>query len=164
MTIATETHLSAQNVFLSEKNLLLHVMMMKKVNDWGFLAFWPFENDQKFRRKCKNVTNNLKFDKKWVSTTTGTSTKPWNVRTYCHHHTSYYTNHQFPIINTNPFVIPRCELSLFLNRTVLFICFMTNVSPMRKLFVPNTTKLQFYCEYNCERETAPCLQIITITW
>ncbi len=60
-----------------------------------------------------------------TSTTTGTSpTKPWNVRTY-HYHTSYYTDHRFPIINTNHFVIHRCEFYLCLNWTVLFICFMT---------------------------------------
>ncbi len=73
-----------------------------------------------------------------TSTTTGTSTKPWNVRTY-HYHTSYYADHQFPIINTNHLVIHRCEFYLCLSWTVLFICFMT------------------------EHETAPCLRII-INW
>ncbi len=74
-----------------------------------------------------------------ASTITGTSpTKLWNVRTY-HYHTNYYADHQFPIINTNRFIIHRCEFYLSLNWTVLFICFMT------------------------EHEMAPCLQII-INW
>ncbi len=46
--------------------------------------------------------------------------QPWNVRMY--HHTSYYADHRFPIINTNHFVIHCCEFYLFLNRTVLFQC------------------------------------------
>ncbi len=113
-------------------------VMMKKVADRGFLAFWPFENERKLRGKCKNVTKSLKFDKKWVSTTFGTSTEPWNVRMYHHHHhhhANYYADHRFPfpVINTNPFVIHCCEFHLFLSRTVLIICFMTNLSPMRKL-------------------------------
>ncbi len=57
VTIATETRLSIQNRCFSlvRKNLLLHVVMMKKVADRGFFAFWPFENEQKFRMKCKNA-------------------------------------------------------------------------------------------------------------
>ncbi len=126
MTIATEICLSAQNWFF--------FFIMKKVADRGFLAFSPFENERKFRRKRKDDAKNLKFSKKWVSTTTGTSpTKPWNVRTYHYHRTSYYMDHWFSIINTNHFIIHHCEFYLFLNRTVLFICFMTNLSPMRKL-------------------------------
>ncbi len=74
-----------------------------------------------------------------ISTTTSTSpTKPWNVKT-CHYHTSYYTDHRFPIININRFVIHCCEFYFCLNWTVLFICFMT------------------------EHETAPCLLVI-INW
>ncbi len=114
--------------FFFGKNLS-HMVMMKEVADWGFLAFWSFENRQKFRRTHKNATKNLKFGKKWVLT----SWTPWNVRTN-HHHTSYYVDYRFPIINTNHFVINRCEFYLFLNGTVLFICFMTNLSPMRKLY------------------------------
>ncbi len=38
------------------------MVMMKKVTDRGFLAFWPFENEQKFRRKRKNGVKNLKFN------------------------------------------------------------------------------------------------------
>ncbi len=130
MTIATETCFSAQNIFFlsCRKNLFLHVVMMEQVTDWGFLAFCLFENEQKFRRKCKNTIKNLKFGKKWVFP----SQIFWNVRTY-HHHTSYYANLRFPIINTNHFVIHRCEFYLFLNRTVLFICFVTNLSSMQKL-------------------------------
>ncbi len=48
--------------FFVGKNLLLHVVMMKKVAHRGFLAFWPYE--QKFRRKRKNTAKNLKFGKK----------------------------------------------------------------------------------------------------
>ncbi len=46
VTIATEMHLSAQNqFFLVGKNLLLHLAMLKKVADRGFLTFWPIENE-----------------------------------------------------------------------------------------------------------------------
>ncbi len=103
MTIATETRLRGQNRFffvVVGKNLFLHVVIMKKVTDRGFLAIWPFENERKFRRKCKNAAKNLKFDKKWVLP----SQTPWNIRTY-HHHTSYYADHQFLISNTNHFVV-----------------------------------------------------------
>ncbi len=125
--------------FFFGKNLLLHMVMMKKVADRGFEAFWPFEIEQKFQRKRKNNAKNLKFGKNWVSTSTGTSIKPWNVRTY-HHHKSYYTDHWLPIINTNRFVIQYCEFYLFLNRTVLFIYLMTNLSPMRKLYLFQTLR------------------------
>ncbi len=146
--------------FYVRKNLLLHMVMMKKVGDRGFLTFWPCENEWKFRRKRKNAAKNLKFGKKWVLP----SQTFWNVRTY-HYHISYYADHRFPIINSNRFIIHWCEFYLFLNRTVLFICFMTNLSPMQKtIFVPNTTKLQFYCEYSCECKTALCLRILIITW
>ncbi len=47
--------LATKFFFLLEKNLLLHMVMMKKVADRGFFAFWPFENDRKFRRKRKNA-------------------------------------------------------------------------------------------------------------
>ncbi len=130
-----KTSRNAQNQFFSfvRKYLLLHmVMKKKKITDWGFLAFWLFENEWKFWRKRKNDAKNLKFGKKWVSTTTGTPpTKPWNVRTYHHHHTSYYVDHQFPIINTNRFVIHCCKFYFFLNWTVLFICFTVNLLPMQ---------------------------------
>ncbi len=111
-----------------EKNLIVHVVMMKKVADRSFLANWPFENEWKFRRKRKNAAKNLKFSKKLVLS----SQTIWNLQ-MCHHHTSYYADHWIPIINTNRFVIHYCEFYLFLNRTVLFICFMTNLSPMWKL-------------------------------
>ncbi len=146
VTIATETCLSAKNwfflFFFVVKNLL-HVMIMKKFADRGFLAFWPFKNERKFR--IKGTAKPPKFGKKGVSTTTGTSTKPWNVQTYHHHnhhhhHTSYYTDHQFPIINTNHFVIHHCEFYLFLNWAVLFICFMTNLLPMWKLSLFRTLR------------------------
>ncbi len=114
--------------FLVEKNFLLHMVMMKKVADRGFLTFWLYENERKFRKKRKNVAKNLKFGKKWVLP----FQTPWNGRTY-HHHTSYYTDHRFPIINTNHFVIHSREFYLFPNQTVLFICFMTNLSLMWKL-------------------------------
>ncbi len=143
--------------FRWKKFISLHVMM-KKVTDRGFLAFWTFENERKFRRKLKNGPKNLKFRKKWVLL----FQTPSDVRIY-HHHTSYYTDHQFPTITTNRLVIHR-EFYLFLNQTVLFICSMNNLSPMRKLSLfQKTTKLQLYCEYNCEHETAPCLRIIIIT-
>ncbi len=58
--------LGVQNQFLLfffvSKILLL--LMMEKVADRGFLAFWPFEDEQNFRRKCKNAAKNLKFGKK----------------------------------------------------------------------------------------------------
>ncbi len=117
--------------FLCQKESPLHVVMMKKVADRGFLAFWPLESQRKSRRKHKNAAKNLKFGKKWILP----SKTPWNVQTYHHrhHYTSYYADHLFSIINTHCFIIHRCEFYLFLNRTVLFIYFMTNLSPMRKL-------------------------------
>ncbi len=144
MTIATETRLSAQNrfylFFLSEKISSYMRWWWKKVTNRGFLAFWPFENERKFRRKRKNAAKNLKFGKMWVSITTGTSpTKPWNARMY-HHQSSYYMDHRFLIINTNRLVIHHCEFYFFLNRTVLFICFMTSLSPMRKLSLFRTLR------------------------
>ncbi len=148
--------------FFVGKNLLLHMVMLEKVADRGFLSFWPFENEWKFRKRVKlpqkiwNLAKSEYYPPRhhWAvplyssctachlisnTSTTGTSTtKPWNVRTY-HYHTSYYTDHGFPIINTNCFVIHLCEFYLCLNWTVLFVCFMT------------------------EHETAPCIQII-IKW
>ncbi len=59
VTIATETCLSAQNQFFFfwsffvGKNLLLHMVILEKVTDRGFLAFWPFENEWKFRKSVK---------------------------------------------------------------------------------------------------------------
>ncbi len=126
------------------------MVMLEKVADWGFLAFWPFENEWKFRKSVKlpqKIWNLIKSEyypprQHWAarycilfvlppplisntSTTTGTSPiKPRNIWTY-HYHTSYYADHQFPIINTNHFVIHHCEFYLCLNWTVLFICFMT---------------------------------------
>ncbi len=169
MTIAPETRLSTQNqffffwLFFVGKNLFLDMVMLEKVTNRGFLAFWPFENECKFKRNVKlsqkiwNLAKSEYYPPRhhWAvplhssctarhsisntSTTTGTSlTKPWNVRTY-HYHTSYYVDHRFPIMNTNRFVIHRCEFCLCLNWTVLFICFMT------------------------EHETALCLRII-INW
>ncbi len=135
MTIATETRLSAQNCFFS----FFSEKISKKVANRSFLAFWPFENEQKFRRKRKNAAKNLKFSKKWILS----SQTPWNLRMY-HHDTSYYADHRFLIINTNRFIIHRCEYYLFLNRTVLFICFITNLSPMWKLsFFPTLWNYNF---------------------
>ncbi len=153
--------LSQKHFFLfCRKNLLLHMVMMKKVADRGFLAFWPFDNVWKFRKKCKSAAKNLKFGKKWVLP----SQTLWNVWTY-HHHTSYYMDHRFPIINTNQFVIHSCEFYLFLNRTVLSLVSSWPICHQcETIFFLNTTRLQFYCEYNCKRETALCLRIIIITW
>ncbi len=123
VTIARETRLSTENLFFFFwwKKSPLTCNDDEKVADQGFLSLWPFENERKFRTKRKNAAKNLKFGKKWVSALTGISlTKPWNVRTH-HHHTSYYTDHRFPIINTSRFVIHDCEFYLFLNRTVRFI-------------------------------------------
>ncbi len=140
------------------------MVMLEKVADRGFLAFWPFENEWKFRKSVKlpqkiwNLAKSEYYPPRhhWAAplyslctarhsisnastTTTGTSpTKPWNARVY-YYHTSYYADHQFPTINTNHFVIHRCEFYLCLNWTVLFICLMT------------------------KHETAPCLRII-INW
>ncbi len=141
-------------------NLLLQMVMLEKVSDRGFFAFWPFENAWKFRKSVKlpqKIWNLAKSEyyiprHQWAallystctachsilntSTTTGTSpTKPWNIQTY-HYHTSYYADHRFPIINTNRFVIHHCEFYFCLNWTGLFICFVT------------------------EHEMAPCLRII----
>ncbi len=135
--------------FFVGKNLLLHVVMLENVADRGFLAFWPFENEWKFRKSVKSTQKiwNLAKSEYYpprhngavplyllctachsisnTSTTTGTSpTTPWNVRKY-HYHTSNYADHQFPIINTNRFIVHRCEFDLYLNWTVLFICFIT---------------------------------------
>ncbi len=107
VTIATKMCLSARPrsfFFCVGKNLLLPVVMMKKVTNRGFLAFWPFENERKFIRKQKNSAKNLKFGKKWVLPFQAL----WNVRLY-HHHTSYYTDHLFPIININ------CSSSIVVN-------------------------------------------------
>ncbi len=122
--------------------------MLETVADWGFLAFLPFENERKFRKIVKlpqkfwNSAKSKYYPPRYhwavplyswytvchsisnTSTTTGTSTKPWNVRTY-HYHTSYYADHWFPIINTNCFFVYHCEFHLRLNWTVLFICFTT---------------------------------------
>ncbi len=131
------------------KNLLLHMVMLEKVADRGFLAFWPFENEWKFRKCVKlpqkiwNLAKSKYYPPRhhWAaplyssctahhsisntSATTGASpTKPWNVWMH-HYHTSYYLDHRFPIINTNHFAIHRSEFYPRLNWTVLFICFMT---------------------------------------
>ncbi len=123
--------------------------MLEKVTDRSFFAFWPFENEWKFRKNVKLMQKSEIWQKVNIippdtiglchcilrvpppphlilntSTTTDTSTKPCYVRMY-HYHTSYCADHQFPIINTNSFVIHRCEFYLCLNWTVLFICFMT---------------------------------------
>ncbi len=113
------------------------MVMLEKIADRGFLAFWLFENEWKFRKSVKltqkiwNLAKSEYYPLRHhgaaplyssctachsisnISTTTGTSaTKPWNVRMY-HYHTSYYTDHRFPIINTNRFVIyPLWILSL----------------------------------------------------
>ncbi len=138
------------------------MVILEKVTNWGFLAFWPFENEWRFRKSLKlpqKIWNLAKSEyypprQYWAAplyssctachlisntSTTGTSPiKPWNVRTY-HYHTSYYADHRFPIINTNHFVIHRCEFYLHLNWTVLFICFImfTNhnqlITPQKKL-------------------------------
>ncbi len=39
-----------------------------------------------------------------------------------------------------------------------------SVTNVKTIFVPNTMKLQFYCEYDCEHEMALSLRIIIITW
>ncbi len=128
MLLLPQKHVVAPKIgFFFGKNL--HVVMMKKVTDRGFLAFWPFENEWKFRRKRKNAAKNLKFGKKWLSTTGTSPTKPWNVWTYPHH-TSYCADRQSPIINTNCFIIHRCEF--------LFICFRTNLQLAHLLLNPGT--------------------------
>ncbi len=54
VTIATKTRRNAQNQFFCVgKNLLLHMVMPEKVSDRNFLAFWPFENEWKFRKSVK---------------------------------------------------------------------------------------------------------------
>ncbi len=60
MTIATETLLSTQNQFLFfgffvGKNLLVRMVMLEKITNRGFLAFWPFEND------CDNLEKMVKL-------------------------------------------------------------------------------------------------------
>ncbi len=40
--------------------------MLKKDTDRVFLAFWPFENEPKFRKKGKIAEKNLKFGKQWI--------------------------------------------------------------------------------------------------
>ncbi len=168
MWLLPQKHVLAQRIsflrfFFVGKNLLLLMVMLEKVVDRGFLAFWPFENEWKFRKSVKlsqkiwNLAKSEYYPPRhyWaaplyssctahhsilnISTTTGTSpTKLRNVRMY-HYHTSYYVYHWIPIININCFVIHHCEFYLHLNWTGLFICFMT------------------------KHETAPCLQII-INW
>ncbi len=150
--------------FFVGKNLLLHAMMMKKFADRGFLPFWQFKNERKFRRKRKNTAKNVKFSKKWVLTTTNTSsTKPWNIRTYHHKATMRITDSALLIPTAvSSFV---WILSLSKSNSSAHLFRDQSVTNAKTIFVPNTTKLQFYCEYNyCERETAPSLQIIIITW
>ncbi len=127
MIIATETRLSAQNHFL---------LLSEKISSYTWW-WWKkslievpslFGHLKMSENSEESVKMQQKIWKKWVLP----SQTLWNVRTY-HHHTSYYTDHRFPIINTNRFVIHRCEFYLLLNQTVLFICCMTNLSSMRKL-------------------------------
>ncbi len=135
MTITTETRLSAQNRFFLSEKISSYTWWWRKKS--------PIEVSSHFShlKMSENLEGSVKMLKKWVSATTGTCpTKSWNVRTY-HYHTSYYVDHRFPIIKTNRFVIYRCDFYLFLNRTVLFICFMTNLSPMRKLFFFRTLRI-----------------------
>ncbi len=49
--------------FVSKKIFSYPWWWLKKVANQGFLNFRPFENEQKFRTKHKNVTKNLKFGK-----------------------------------------------------------------------------------------------------
>ncbi len=39
--------------FFVGKNLLLYMVMLEKVADRGFLAFWPFGSEWKFRKSVK---------------------------------------------------------------------------------------------------------------
>ncbi len=113
------------------------MVMLEKVADRGFLIFWPLENElpQKIWNLAKSEYHPPRHH--WAAplhssctachlisnkTTTDTSTKPWTVQTY-QYHTSYYTDHKFPIINTNRFVIHHYEYYLCLNWTVLFLLF-----------------------------------------
>ncbi len=106
--------------FFVGKNLLLHMVTLKKVADRDFLAFLPFENEWKFRKSVKlpqkiwNLTKSEYYPPRhhWAaplyssctpchsisntSTTTNTPpTKPWNIQTY-HYHTSYYGQSPIP--------------------------------------------------------------------
>ncbi len=66
-----------------------------------------------------------------------------------HRYTSYYADHRFPIININHFVIHRCQFYLFPNQTVLFICFMTNLSPIQKLSLFQTLQNYNFFYWYC---------------
>ncbi len=121
--------------------------------------FGHLKMSENLEKSVKIPQKNLKFRKKWVLP----SQIPWNVQTY-YHHTSYYVGHRFPIINTNRFIIHRCEFYLFNSNSSVHLFYDQSVTNVKTIFVPSTTKLQFYCEYNCERETTLCLRIIIITW
>ncbi len=137
------------------------MVMLEKVADRGFLAFWLFENEWKFRRsvqlpqKIWNLAKSEYYSPRhhWAAplyslctayhsisntsttTTTSISAKPWNVWTY-HYHTSYYADHRFPIINTNHFVIDRCEFYLRVNLTwnsAMFTNHNQLITPLKKL-------------------------------
>ncbi len=114
--------------FFVGKNLLLRMVVLEKVANRGFLALRPFKDNKKHKIAAKSEYYPPRHH--WTepfyssctvrhsisnTSTTGTSpTKPLNIRTY-QYHTSYYADHRFSIINTNRFVIKRCEFYLCLN-------------------------------------------------
>ncbi len=145
--------LSAQNCFFFVRKNLLHVVMMKKVIDWGFLAFWPFENEWKFRRKM--------LQKIWNSAKSEYQQQLVHLLLNPGMYECIIIIQVTMRITDSPLLIPAASSSivvnfnLFLNWTIRFICFMTSLSPMRKLFLFRTL-LNYYF-------IAPCLQIIIIT-
>ncbi len=72
--------------------------------------------------------------------------------------------------STSPLLIPTTSSFIIVNfifsksNSFVPLFYNESVTNAKAIFVPNTTKLQFYCEYNCECETTPCLQIIIIIW
>ncbi len=103
----------------------------KKLPIEVFLAFWPFENERKCRRNCKNATKiwNLaksEYQQRLVHFLLNPETYK---RIIIIQVSTWITN--FPLLI--PTLSSSCEFYFFLIQTVPFICFMTNLSPMRKL-------------------------------
>ncbi len=162
MTIATEAR--PQNHFFLFFFLCLKESPLTRGDEensrrWGFLAFWSFESEWKFRK-------NVKMQQKNRNSAKSEYYPPRHIETYIRIIIIIQVTTQ---ITDSPLLIPTATSSIVVNfilsksNSSVHLFHDQSVTNVKTIFVLNTTKLQFYCKYNCEREIM-CLQIIIINW
>ncbi len=147
MTIATETHLSTQKCFFCV----------------GKKSPYIRGDDEKAPLEVSSLFGQLKMSEN-LEESVEMLRKIWNLAK-----NEYQQQLVYLLLNPGTYERIIIQVTTLINDSPLLILTTSSsivsvhlfhdqsVTNAKTIFVPNTTKLQFYWEYNGERETAPCL-------